>query len=82
MADTNGEATSTSYEAIEDIRFLECDQVSVELKEDEVGVTYTKAGDQGWIPGEGRERTLSSLNVSSGIDIDECVMDTSKAYLL
>ena len=42
--DTNGEDSSTSYKVSEGdvILSLECDQVSVELKADQVGVMYTK----------------------------------------
>ena len=49
---TDGEDTSTSYEAYEDdvIHLLECDQVNVEREEDKVGVAYTKDGEQGWTP--------------------------------
>ena len=70
---TDDENTSTSYESSEDdaIHLLECDQVSMELKEDKLGVTYTEDGEQGCTPVvKSRKRKNNCLNVSSDRDVD------------
>ena len=64
-------STDTSaYESSEDgaINLVECDQVSVEVKKDKMGIKYIKDGVEGWMSVVKR-RKKSCQNISSDSEV-------------
>ena len=60
------ESDSTEYENTDDdIKLVECDPVVVEMRQDTVGVKFTKEGEEGWTPGgRGKDVGVKTVTVT------------------